>query len=164
MKDDLIALTWRPRTTPLDPLGMAVRGDAVRALAKRLLARDDEALARLSGVASPGLLVVLGEAADLPWVDGAVYLGRDADAPSLFLPTSREPTAPLPLVERALLARARTSGTSPPYAVLVDPPLLASTQAARPIVRPVLQAWLEQPAPQPVPKPASKPAPRGGSR
>jgi len=160
MKDDLIALTWRPRTTPLDPLGMAVRGDAVRALAQRLLARDDEALGRLSGVASPGLLVVLGEAADLPWVDGAVYLGRDADAPSLFLPTSREPTAPLPLVERALLARARTSGTSPPYAVLVDPPLLASTQAARPIVRTVLQAWLAQPAT----KPATKPAPRGGSR
>jgi len=139
---------------------MAVRGDAVRALAQRLLARDDEALSRLSGVASPGLLVVLGETVDLPWVDGAVYLGRDADAPSLFLPTSREPTAPLPLVERALLARARTSGTSPPYAVLIDPPLLASTQAARPIVRPVLQAWLEQPTAAPAPKPE----PRRGSR
>jgi hypothetical protein len=151
MKDDLIALTWRPRTTPLDPLGLAVRGGAARALAQRLLARDDAALGRLSGVVSPGLLVVLGEAADLPWVDGAVYLGRDADAPSLFLPTSREPTAPLPLVERALLARARTSGTSPPYAVLIDPPLLASTQAARPIERPVLQAWLDRIGPAPAP-------------
>jgi hypothetical protein len=87
--------------------------------------------------------VVLGEPADLPWVDGAVYLGRDADAPALLLPTAREPSIPLPLVERALLARARTSGTSPPYAVLVDPPLLASTQAARPILRPVLQGWLD---------------------
>jgi MoxR-vWA-beta-propeller ternary system domain bpX5 len=143
MKEKLIALQWRLRAAPLDPVGMAVRGAAARTLAQRLLARDDAALGRLSGVAAPDLLMVLGEAADLPWVDGAVYLGRDAEAPSLLLPTTREPAVPLPLVERALLARARTSGTSPPYAVLVDPPLLASAQAARPILRPVLQAWLE---------------------
>jgi hypothetical protein len=146
MKEELIPVTWRPRPAPLDPVGLAVRGEAARTLARRLLARDDEALARLAGVAAPGLLVVLGDAADLPWVDGAVYLGRDADAPSLLLPTAREPSAPLPLVERALLARARTAGAaieaSPPYAVLVDPPLLASTLAARPIERPVLEAWL----------------------
>jgi hypothetical protein len=149
MKEELIPLTWRPRPAPLDPVGLAVRGEAARTLARRLLVRDDEALARLAGVAAPGLLVVLGDAADLPWVDGAVYLGRDADAPSLLLPTAREPSAPLPLVERALLARARTAGTaagtteaSPPYAVLIDPPLLASTLAARPIERPVLEAWL----------------------
>jgi hypothetical protein len=36
------------------------------------------------------------------------------------------------------------SWTSPPYAVLVDPPLLASVQAARPIVRKVLLAWLDE--------------------
>lgn len=150
MKEELIPVTWRPRPAPLDPVGLAVRGEAARMLARRLLARDDEALARLAGVAAPGLLVVLGDAADLPWVDGAVYLGRDADAPSLLLPTAREPSAPLPLVERALLARARAGAadgtgameTSPPYAVLVDPPLLASTLAARPIERPVLEAWL----------------------
>lgn len=141
--DELIPVQWRPRAAPLEPVGIAVRGEQARVLARRLLARNDEALARLSGVAAADLLVVLGEADDLPWVDGAVYLGRDADAPSLFLPTTREPSAPLPLVERALLARARSSGSSPPYAVLVDPPLLASTQAARPIIRPVLHAWLD---------------------
>jgi hypothetical protein len=145
MKDELIPLTWRPREVPLDPVGLAARGEAAQALARRLLARDDEALGRLSGVAAPGLLVILGEAADLPWVDGAVYLGRDADAPSLLLPTARAPSAALPLVERSLLARARKSGASPPYAVLVDPPLLASTQAARPLVRGVLKSWLERP-------------------
>jgi hypothetical protein len=141
--DEPIPIHWRPRAAPLEPVGIAVRGDAARMLAQRLLARDDEALARLSGVAAPDLLVVLGDAAELPWVDGAVYLGKDADAPALLLPTTRMPSAPLPLVERALLARARPAGTSPPYAVLTDPPLLASAQAARPIVRPVLRAWLE---------------------
>jgi len=124
-------------------VGLAVRGEAARRLARRLLSRDDEALSRLSGVATQDLLVLLGEADELPWVDGAVYLGRDAGAPSLLLPATREPSAPLPLVERALLDRARPAGISPPYAVLVDPPLLASTLAARPLERPVLRAWLE---------------------
>jgi len=144
-QDELIAVQWRPRAVPLEPVGMAVRGAAAGVLAERLLARDDEALARLSGVAAPELLVILGEAGELPWVDGAVYLGRDAEAPALLLPTTHEPSAPLPLVERALLARpAGASGvswTSPPYAVLIDPPLLASVQAARPILRQVLLAW-----------------------
>jgi hypothetical protein len=101
----------------------------------------------LSGVAASGLLVVLGEAGELPWVDGSVYLGRDPEAPALLLPTTHEPALPLPLVERALLARsggaAGVSWVSPPYAVLVGPPLLASVQAARPIIRRVLSAWRE---------------------
>lgn len=142
MKEELIQVVWRPRQTPLEPVGLAARGEAARRLARRLLRRDDETLCRLSGVAALELLVLLGEAAELPWVDGAVYLGRDAGAPSLLLPATREPSAPLPLVERALLARARPAGTAPPYAVLLDPPLLASTVAARPIERPVLLAWL----------------------
>lgn len=122
---------------------MAARGEAARALARRLLVRDDEALARLSGVAGPELLVVLGVAADLPWVDGAVYLGRDADAPALLLPTTREPSVPPVLAERALVAWAQALNAAPPLAVLLDPPLLASTQAARPILRATLQSWLE---------------------
>jgi len=146
VQKDLIPVRWRPRAAPLEPVGMAVRGEAAGVLAKRLLDRDDEALARLSGVAAPDLLVVLGEAGELPWVDGAVYLGRDAEAPALLLPTTREPSVPLPLVERALLARSAgasgVSWVSPPYAVLIDPPLLASVQAARPIVRKVLLGWL----------------------
>jgi hypothetical protein len=148
MKEELISVQWRPRAAPLEPVGMAVRGAAAGVLAERLLARDDEALARLSGVAAPGLLVVLGDAGELPWVDGAVYLGRDAEAPALLLPTAHEPSVPLPLVERALLARSAgapgLSWSAPPYAVLVDPPLLASVQAARPIVRQVLLGWLQE--------------------
>lgn len=141
MNEERISVAWRPRTTPLDPIGVAARGEAARSLARRLLAREDEALARLSGVAAPELLVVLGESADLPWVDGAVYLGRDAAAPSLLLPTTREPALPLPLVERAF---ARATDAPPPLAVLLDPPLLASAQAARPILRTTLQSWLDR--------------------
>jgi len=140
MSEEEISVVWRPRTTPLDPVGVAARGEAARSLARRLLARDDEALARMSGAAAPELLVVLGESADLPWVDGAVYLGKDVSAPSLLLPTTREPAVPLPLLERAF---ARAAKAPPPLAVLLDPPLLASLEAARPILRTTLERWLD---------------------
>ena len=139
MSEEEIPVVWRPRRTPLDPVGVAARGDAARMLARRLLARGDEALARLSGAAAPELLVVLGDSADLPWADGAVYLGKDAAAPSLLLPTTREPSVPLALVERAL---ARAAEAAPPFAVLLEPPLVTSLEAARPILRSTLERWL----------------------
>ena len=138
MKDEQVPIVWRPRTAPLEPVAMAARGEAARALARRLLARSDEDLARLTGVAGQDLIVLLGHAGDpalLPWVDGAVYLGRDARAPSLLVPTNREPAVPLPLVERALVARAAHLRAEPPLAVLLDPPLLASVLEARPLIR-----------------------------
>jgi hypothetical protein len=52
---------------------------------------------------------------------------------------------PLPLLERALLIRASRLQAEPPLAVLLDPPLLASTLEARPLVRSQLRAWLEPP-------------------
>jgi hypothetical protein len=146
MRDDLLPVSWRPRPVPLDPVGVAARGEAARAMAKRLLARGDrseEALARLSGVAGPDLIILLGDASALPWVEGAAYLGRDAHAPSLLLPTNREPGIPIPLLERALLIRASRLQAEPPLAVLLDPPLLASTLEARPLIRSQIQAWLE---------------------
>jgi hypothetical protein len=147
MRDDLLPVSWRPRPVPLDPVGVAARGEAARAMAKRLLARwdrDEETLARLSGVAGPDLIILLGEGPSLPWVEGAAYLGRDAHAPSLLLPTNREPAVPLPLLERALLIRASHLHSEPPLAVLLDPPLLASTLEARPLIRSQIQDWLEK--------------------
>lgn len=138
-----IPVVWRPRARPLAPVGAAARGRAARLLAERLLARSDEELARLEGVAGEDLLVVLGPSAELPWTDGAVYLGRDPEAPSLLLPTTREPSVPLPLLEQALVARAlRVPGVAPPLAVFPDPLLLASTLEARPITRVMLMIWL----------------------
>jgi hypothetical protein len=147
MKEEQVPIAWRPRSAPLEPIGMAARGEAARALARRLLARSDEDLARLTGVAGQDLLVLLANAGDanhLPWVEGAAWLGRDARAPSLLLPTNREPTAPLPLVERALIARAGLARAEPPLAVLLDPPLLASLLEARPLVRHRLESVLQE--------------------
>ena len=144
MNDELVPIAWRPRSAPLEPVGMAARGEAARALARRLLARSDEDLARLTGVAGQDLILLLGDSALLPWVEGAAYLGRDARAPSLLLPTNREPTVPLPLVERALVIRAGHLKAEPPLAVLLDPPLLASVLEARPLVRRRLQFLLQE--------------------
>lgn len=144
MNDELVPIAWRPRSAPLEPVGMAARGEAARALARRLLARSDEDLARLTGVAGQDLILLLGDSALLPWVEGAAYLGRDPRAPSLLLPTNREPTVPLPLVERALIARAGNSKAEPPLAVLLDPPLLASVLEARPLVRRRLSLLLQE--------------------
>jgi hypothetical protein len=144
MNDELVPIAWRPRSAPLEPVAMAARGEAARALARRLLARSDEDLARLTGVAGQDLVLLLGDAVLLPWVEGAAYLGRDARAPSLLLPTNREPTVPLPLVERALVARAGRQKAEPPLAVLLDPPLLASVLEARPLVRRRLQLLLQE--------------------
>jgi hypothetical protein len=134
-------VTWRPRPRPLEPAGVAARGAAARALAGRLLARGDEELARLSGVAGPELLIALGAPDDLPWVDGVSYLGRDPDAPLLLLPTNRQPSVHPRLLQDALLRR--DARLTPPLAVLLGPDLLVSTAPARPIARRVLENALE---------------------
>jgi hypothetical protein len=139
-----VPLEWRAREPPLPPCAVAARGKAARALAARLLARGDEALAELRGAAGDGLLLILGPAEALPWADGAEYLGRDERAPSLLLPTAEEPAAHPGLLERALLAHF--PGALPPLAVLRAPALVLPASAARPISRALLAAWLARAA------------------
>jgi MoxR-vWA-beta-propeller ternary system protein len=137
----LLPLRWHTREPPLEPVAAAATGPAARALALRLLAMPDERLAALSGVAGAELLLVLGAGDDLPWVDGAQYLGRDPEAPGLLLPTALRPAVPLPLVERAAMLRRRTAPM--PAALVLDPPLLVPLEDARPVDRAVLRRWLE---------------------
>ncbi|HLL85062.1 MAG TPA: hypothetical protein VK420_20505 [Longimicrobium sp.] len=140
MNEGALPLGWGPREPPLRPAGVVARGMVARALARRLLAREDAELGRLHGAGGPGVLVLLGDADALPWEDGVTYLGRDADAPALLLPSNRAPDVPVALLERALLARARAEG---PLAVLLDPPGLVPLGGARAVVRARLEAWLQ---------------------
>ena len=135
-----LPIEWGPRLHPLVPLAVYARGEAAAALLRRLLARGDAELALLSGVvtaaSAPGAraVVVLGEAALLPWVDGVVYLGRDQGAPELLLPTALEPRVPAALLEKALLRR--NPGLVAPLAVLPAPhSLLLAVGDARPLAR-----------------------------
>jgi hypothetical protein len=131
---------WRARATALAPLAVAACGDVASAFAHRLLALDDESLAKLKGVAGPQLLIVLGDEELLVWVDGVTYLGRDEAAPSLLLPTTLEPDVPPALFERALLKRLNHAA---PIAVLPVPHVVSSVNSARPISRQTLTAWLK---------------------
>lgn len=96
---------WTPREPPLTPVAVAAVDAAASALARRLLDRDDASLRALRGVAAIDrpLLVVLGD--DLPWVDGALYLGSPDACPRLLTPTVHAPILPEALLERALRRR-----------------------------------------------------------
>ncbi len=150
MKEDVVPFAWRIREEPLEATAAAALGPAVRGFVTRLLAREDEALARLRGVvANRGTaVVVLGETRELPWFDGVRYLGRDARAPSLLVPTLLEPDVPIELVERALLRRTRDAAPASlrsreranerpasPLAVFPDVPSIVPCGPALPIVR-----------------------------
>ena len=133
-------VAWGPREPPLAATGVAGEGEAARALAKRLLARDPDALVRLRGVTGKGLIVVLGDTGELPWAPGARYLGRDPGAPSLWLPTTLAPSVAAALLERALLVPPRKG----PHAVLLSPPRLVPLAEARPVTSPRLEAFLAE--------------------
>jgi hypothetical protein len=104
-----------------------------------------ERLLELKGVAGPGLIIVLGEESALPWVEGICYLGKDSEAAALLLPTNLQPSVPVPLLERAILASQsiRDQVNLMPLAVLPDPPAIAAAGSARPVERELLEAWLE---------------------
>lgn len=130
-----MTFTWIAREPPLRPTAVLARESARTALLERLCRCDDGALAQLSGVVSPELVVLCGASDALPWVDGAVWLGTDAAAPALRLPTTTKPDLPAALLERAVLAR--TSGR---LAAIV-PGTIVALDEARPLARAVLERW-----------------------
>jgi hypothetical protein len=114
-------------------------GPVARALCQSLLGRP---LGGLSGVVGEAggrrVVVILGEEARLPWVDGVVYLGRDPEAPGVLLPTRQRPALPVDLFARGVRLRLPESGW--PAAVLADAGLFVPTGAARALGRDQLQA------------------------
>ena len=133
----MIPVALVPRRVPLVPCAALAHGAVARRLADRLLRRDAAALLRVTGVAGSDLLLVLAEAAELPWVDGVVYLGREPTAPALLLPTTMTVSCPAPLLERRLIAE----GFAAPIAVAGPPLLAVSAAAARPIAYAELLGW-----------------------
>ena len=139
-------VTWSDREPPLAACAVAACGDVARRLANRLLELDHATMARLSGVAGKNSIVLLGDETHLPWVDGALYLGRDPLAPALLLPTRSEPTVPAAnLLERALLKRF--SAFKPPLAILPDTLTVLSCYEARQLTRTRIEEWLAEEKP-----------------
>jgi hypothetical protein len=141
-----IPVRWIARIIPLPARAVFARGAAARDLARRLLDAPPERLRALRGCAADDgsalfILASDGEA-ELPWADGACYLGRDPAAPDLLLPTNRAPAVPVDLVAAALGARLGGRG---PWAVIPrdDTGLSAiAVASAAPVARDRLDAWL----------------------
>lgn len=60
---------------------------------------------RLEATAAEHLLIVTGDSADLPWVDGVEYAAPAPQVPGLWLPTRWQPHVPADLVLQALDGR-----------------------------------------------------------
>jgi hypothetical protein len=123
------------------PAAVIAFGDVAKDMARKLLASDDAKWPSLKGVATSDVIVLLGEAVSLPWVDGVSYLGSDERAPHLLLPTNREPNVPLDLLERALIER---SPFPPPLALIETRNTVVSLAQARELCRDVLSSWLSR--------------------
>lgn len=110
---------WRDVAEPRAPGGVIGLGAVAHALLRSL---QQQPRPGCLAVATDGVLLVTGDAAQLPWVDGGQYVAPCAEAGALWLPTTRHPDLPLDLLARAL---ARQHGT-PPMLLLEQPSLLLS--------------------------------------
>lgn len=97
-----LSWSWQPRLQSAEPAAAVAWGDAALRLLSRLEQMPDEQQARLQATANREVLIVLGEACDLPWVQGIDYAGSCPEAPELWLPTRWQPNVPLDLLARAL--------------------------------------------------------------
>jgi hypothetical protein len=141
----MISVGTRVREPALVPCAALAFREAVRPLLVRLLELDEPRLLRLRALRGREFLLIQGNADDLPWSDGLIYLGKDEAAPRLLLPTTLAPNVPSALFERGL-ARHCATGPRPstaPWAVSLEPPLVVSLAEARPLSLRAARAWLD---------------------
>ncbi len=101
----MLEIKWQNRFDSLQPLALIAFDDSAIRLKEKLLTFDDEKLLNLQGVFAENLLFITGKSENLPWIDGGIYLGKDQNAPTIFLPTNLRPTIPIDLFEKSLLRK-----------------------------------------------------------
>lgn len=120
----MIELEWSRREPPLTPAAVAATGTVIDSLRQATISRLEEG-AELRAAGGDGWLVVLGDRADLPWADGAIYVGWDS---GLLVPTTSAPTPPAGLL-RGALPRSGLLVLLPGRLLMSDPPLRAADPA-----------------------------------
>jgi hypothetical protein len=133
-------VAFRARPRPLTPIALYAEGAVARRVLERLAHERRERLGALQCVATRRCVVLLGPEPELPWADGVIYLGRDARAPLLLVPTYYEPDVPYDVLERRVVAAGHT-----PIAVLPHARQLIPLGNARAVERDALLAWLRGP-------------------
>lgn len=132
----LLEIKWQNRLDSLEPLALIAFDQVALRLQKKLLSLDDEKLSALQGVFAENLLFVQGQSENLPWIDGGIYLGKDQNAPSIYLPTNLRPNLPLDLFEKSLLLKF---AEQKPFAVVENK--IIPIGKMRPISRKVLVSF-----------------------
>lgn len=132
-------LQWERRHEALAPAGLVTAGAVTRRLLAQLKPASDEALQRLTVVATRDLMVLLGATGDLPWIDGARYCAPAPGAPTLWLPTTVAPALPPDLLRQSAVQRVGER------AVLLwnEPEQFLPLHQPRSLT-PELLAWLEK--------------------
>ena len=106
----MAVLEWKRRQEALVPSGLVTAGAVTLRLLAQLKLASDEALQRLTVVATRDLMVLLGSNDDLPWIDGARYCAPDPGAQTLWLPTTMAPALPPDLLRQSAARRVGASG------------------------------------------------------
>jgi len=118
---DAVPPVWRRREPPLPVAAVVAGGAASESLRIATLKRLAEQEFRAAG--GDGWLVVLGE--ELPWADGAVYLGWDS---GVLVPTTSIPSPPVALL-RAALPAGELVVLLPDRVLVADAPVRAADPA-----------------------------------
>ena len=133
-------LQWKEREARApDPAGLVACGPVAQCVLDVLRGRSAEQLQAMSVVATRDMLVVMGSAAALPWVDGVRYCAPDGVQRMLWLPTHSVPALPLDLVLSNLIAR----GARVPFLLWNEPEQLLPLDQSTPLNHARL-AWLER--------------------
>ena len=124
----ILTLEWVTRDAAQEPAGVVAAGAVAKRLVARLQEHDEEALQRLSAVATRDMLVVLGAADALPWSDGVRYCAPEAAAPGVWLPTHAAPRVSPDLLRAALEKRLEQSPVllwnAPEHILPLDQPVV----------------------------------------
>ena len=131
---------WVCRSPALVPCAAVGWGRAAALLYDRLLHIDVEGQTRVQVAIGSDVIVVLGEVADLPWVEGIAYAAPSPDAPSLWLPTVLAPDIPADLLAQRFIRRYGRQ----PLLLWPDPACLVPLDQQVP-VSVVLQTGLQSP-------------------
>jgi hypothetical protein len=110
-------LRWLPREPPLACAAVAAvdqAGERLRQAAAGRLAAGG----RLRAAANDEWVIVLGDPVDLPWIEGALYLGW---ASGVLVPTTLAPSVPADLLRRSVTRDVGDLVVMVPGAVLVSP-------------------------------------------
>jgi hypothetical protein len=109
-----LSVRWSRRSTPLPAAAVVASGAVAADLREDTLVRVASGARLRACVGNEGWLIVLGDPDELPWADGATYLGWDS---GVLVPTLAQPWPCTDLLREPL---RRLTGRQPLVALLPE--------------------------------------------